>query len=140
MLMFQSKKTNTEFVAIGDVKDWRDAGAEIEALGVRLDAARERAAKASTPWAKDFWTTTHNRLFNQWQLMIQLKDTGLRQKGVQGKTKINYDWWERSEEIKMISIPFLDNMFDNAGLDKRLDESWAKSKEQKLEKARLGLA
>jgi hypothetical protein len=139
--MFQSKKTKTEFVPIGDIKDWRDAGHEIESLGLQLDHARERASEAKTKWAQDFWTTTADRLFTKWQLIIQLKDTGLKQKGPNSfYSRINYDWVERSEEIRMASVPFLDNMFDNAGLDRRLDESWAKSKEQKLEKARLGLA
>jgi len=140
--MFRSRKTKTktEFVAIGETKDWRDAGYEIEALGNRLDAARERADKSTTRWAKDFWTTTHDRLFNKWALMIQLKDTGLKQKGVSGKTTIDYHWYENSEEIRMASIAVLENLFHNAGLDRRLDESWAKSKEQKLEKARQGLA
>jgi hypothetical protein len=139
--MFRSKKTNTEFVALGAVKDWRDAGYEIEALGHRLDAARERAAEASSKWAKDYWTITVDRLFNKWELMIQLKDTGLRQQGPSSVySKIDYDWWEKSDEIKMIGFPWLDHYFDNAGLQGRLDESWANSKEEKLQKARQGLA
>lgn len=138
--MFRSKKTKAEFTALGDIKDWRDAGYEIEALGNRLDHARKAAKEATTKWARDFWTTTHDRLFNKWQLMIQLKDTGLKQKGVSGKTTIDYHWWEKAEEIKMISVPFLDNMFDNAGLSKRLDESWERARELKVQKARQGQA
>jgi hypothetical protein len=55
-------------------------------------------------------------------------------------SKIDYDWWAKSEEIRMASISILDNMFYNAGQSARLDESWAKAQEQKLQKARLGLA
>ena len=138
--MFRSKKTNTEFVAIGETKDWRDAGYEIEALGTRLDHAREASAKATTKWAKDFWTTTHSRLFNKWQLMIQLKDTGLKQKGATGNIRIDYQWYEKSDEIRMVGFTWFDHYFDSMGLKSRLDESWAKSKEIKLEKARQGLA
>ena len=137
--MFRSKKTNT--TPIGDIKDWRDAGQEIESLGLQLDNARIAASKSKTKWAKDFWTTTADRLFTKWSLMIQLKDTGLRQKGpISIYSNIDYYWYEKSEEIRMASVPFLDKMFDDAGLSSKLDESWAKSKEIKLEKARLGLA
>ena len=138
--MFRSRKTKTEF-PIGDVKDWRDAGHEIEALGVQLDQARTAAANAKSKWAQDFWNTTVARLFTRWELMIQLKDTGLRQKGPNSLySKIDYYWYENSEEIRMASLAVLENLFHNAGLSSKLDESWAKSKEQKLEKARLGLA
>ena len=141
MQLLPSKKTNIKFVAIGDVKDWRDAGYEIEALGTRLDNAREVLAEAKTKWAKDFWSTTVDRLYTKWTLMIQLKDTGLRQQGPDSfYADIEYDWWEKSEEIRMASLPFLDNMFHDAGLSQRLDESWARAQAQKLEKARLGLA
>ena len=141
MLMFRSKKTKTNATPIGDIKDWRDAGHEIESLGLQLDNARQASAKASTKWARDFWTTTSDRLFTKWSLMIQLKDTGLRQQGPSSiYSGIDYYWYEKSEEIKMIGFTWFDHLFDNAGLDRRLDESWAKSKEIKLEKARLGLA
>jgi len=137
--MFRSRKTKTktEFVAIGETKDWRDAGYEIEALGNRLDAARDSAAKATSPWAKDYWTTTHDRLFNKWSLMIQLKDTGLKQKGVKSKTTIDYHWWEKSDEIKIVGFTWFDHYFDNAGLQSRLNDSWAKSKELSFQKARF---
>ena len=139
--MFRSKKTNTEFVPIGVVKDWRDAGAEIEQLGNRLDAARVRADKATSKWAKNYWTTTYNRLFNRWQLMIQLKDTGLRQTGVKGKTLIDYDWFEQSDEVAhMFDLAIFDNLFDSAGLDRRLEESWLRSKELSFQRARQGQA
>ena len=139
--MFRSKKTKTEVVPIGDIKDWRDAGHEIENLGVQLDNARNSLAEAKSPWAKNFWGTTVERLYTKWQLTIQLKDTGLKQKGPNSfYSKIDYDWWETSEEIKLVGFTWMDHWFDNAGLQDRLEESWAKSKELKLEKARLGLA
>jgi hypothetical protein len=119
--MFPSRKTNASTVALAAIKDWRDAGHEIEALGTRLDQAREAAAAAKGIWAKTFWNTT-----------------------VEGPesfyANIDYNWWERSEEVKMIGFTWMDHWFDNAGLDRRLDESWAKAREEKLQKARLGLA
>ena len=139
--MFRSRKTNTAPAAIGAIKDWRDAGHEIEALGSRLDAARLALKECKTEWARNFWATTADRLFTKWQLMVQLKDTGLRQKGPNSfYSSIDYYWWEKSEEIRMASLAVLDNLLHDANLSSRLDESWAKSKEEKLEKARLGLA
>ena len=141
MQMFPSKKTNTEFVNLTAIKDWRDAGHEIELLGTQLDHARTAAKAAKGQWAQNYWTTTVERLFHKWQLMIQLKDTGLRQKGPNSfYSKIDYDWWEKSDEIRMIGFTWMDNWFNDTGLSNRLDESWAKARDEKLQRARLGLA
>ena len=139
--MFRSKKTKTEPASIGKVKDWRDAGHEIESLGLQLDHARQSLAQAKSKWARDYWSTTVDRLFTKWSLMIQLKDTGLRQQGPSSiYSKIDYDWWEPSEEIKMVGFTWFDHYFDNAGLQGKLNDSWAKSKELSFQKARQGLA
>lgn len=139
--MFPSRKTNTNTVAIGAIKDWRDAGHEIEVLGARLDYAREAAKEAQGKWAQDFWNTTVARLFTKWELMVQLKDTGLRQKGPNTfYSKIDYDWWEKSEEVRMIGFTWFDGLYENAGLSSRLDESWTKARDEKLQKARQGQA
>jgi hypothetical protein len=139
--MFKKKQNKIKYVGIGEVKDWRDAGHELEVIGNRLDYARTALANARGKWAKDFWTITVARLFTKWTLTLQLKDTGLRQQGPSSfYSKIDYDWWEKSEEIRMVGFTWFDHYFDNAGLSSKLDESWAKSKEIKLEKARQGLA
>ena len=139
--MFRSKKTKTEPASIGDIKDWRDAGHEIESLGLQLDNARTALAKAKTKWARDFWEVTVDRLFTKWSLMIQLKDTGLRQQGPSSiYSGIDYYWYEPSEEIRMVGFTWFDHWFDSVGLKNRLDESWANAKELKVQKARLGLA
>ena len=141
MQMFRSRKTKPLVEEVGRVKDWRDAGHDLEVLGIRLDKARAALNECEEgTWAHNFWATTVARLFNKWTLTLQLKDTGMRQIIEKHADLETYDWWEKSDEIRMASVPFLDRMFDNAGLDRRLDESWAKSKELKLEKARLGLA
>jgi len=139
--MFRSKKIKPISDDIGRVKDWRDAGHDLEVLGIRLDKARAalNECKKGT-WAHDFWATTVARLFTKWSLTLQLKDTGMRQIIEKHAELESYDWWEKSDEIRMVTIPGLENMFHNAGLSQRLDESWAKSKELKLEKARIGLA
>ena len=139
--MFRSKKTKPVTDDIGRIKDWRDAGHELEVLGIRLDKARAalKECKQNT-WAHDFWATTVARLFTKWRLTLQLKDTGMRQIVEKHADLETYDWWEKSDEIRMAGNHMLENLFHNAGLSSRLDESWARSKEQKLEKARIGLA
>jgi hypothetical protein len=131
--------TKTEYISVA--KDWRDCGHEIEALGEKLDAARD-ALKGCKPntWAHSFWTQTADRLFIKWKLTVTMHEVGLKQQGPQGGIHRSYDWFENSEEIRMVSLAVLDNLFHNAGLSQRLDESWAKSKELKLERARQGLA
>ena len=134
-------KTKPLTDSIGRVKDWRDAGHDLEVLGNRLDAARH-ALKECKPgtWAHDFWATTAARLFTKWALTLQLKDKGMRQIVEKHADLESYDWWEKSDEIRMASIPFLDNLWNNAGLQQRLDESWDKAKDLKVQRARLGLA
>ena len=144
MLMFQSrKKTKIEFVAIGAVKDWRDSEHEIEHIGTRLDQARTALAVAKTKWAKDYWSTTVDRLFIKWSLFIQLKDTGMKQQGPTSLySKIDYNWWEKCEEIP-VGIPLFDNisrMIMDATGNTSLESSWQKAQEEKLQKARRGLA
>jgi hypothetical protein len=139
--MFRSKKSKIKFVAIGEVKDWRDAGHDLEVIGNRLDYARTALKECKSDWGRNFWQTTVDRLYTKWSLILQLKDTGLRQQGPASfYNDIDYYWWEKSEEIRMIGFTWFESLYENAGLSSKLDESWAKSKEIKLEKARLGLA
>lgn len=137
------KNPKTKFVAVGHIKDWRDCDHEIQHLGTRLDKARDAVGRSKEgTWAHAHWTTVADQLFRKWSLMIKLKDTGLKQ--IVGETKQleRYDWWEKAEEIQMASIgfTFVDNWIQDIGLEKRLDESWAKAQENKLQKARQGLA
>ncbi len=142
MLTFLSKKTKTEFLnPEGEFKDWKDAWPEIEALGNRIDSAREaRDRCAEGTWSHGHWSTIADTLFRKWQLMITLYQSGLRQRGPERGFTINYDWFEGSDEITgLIPFPrFLDinNWFSQSDLS----YSWAKAQEEKLQKARQGLA
>ena len=131
--------TKTEYISVA--KDWRDAGHEVEALGLRLDAARNalKECKAGT-WAQTFWAQTADRLLIKWKLTVTMHAVGLKQQGPRDGVTRSYDWWETSEELRVTSFGFFDNWLNQIGLQTRLAESWAKSKEIKLEKARLGLA
>jgi hypothetical protein len=137
------KKPKTKFVAVGHIKDWRDCAWQLEHLGNRLDKARDAAGRSKEgTWAHTFWSTTADQLFRQWTLMIKLKDTGLRQVAGEEKEVHRYDWWEKSEEIQMAAFGFtvIDDWIQNMGLSQRLDESWDRARDLKVQKARQGLA
>ena len=141
--MFRSKKTDKiKYVSLNEsFKDWKDSQPEIDAMGHRLDSVRRALADCKPgTWAHTHWTQVESIVFRKWSMMIKLQQSGLRQVGPDRSINIDYNWWEGSDEIKMISIPFLENIWDNAGIQGRLDESWANAKEQKLQKARQGLA
>lgn len=140
--MFRSKKPNTEYLnPEGEYKDWKDAWPEIEALGNRLDAAREARDRCKQgTWSHSMWSTNADTLFRKWSLMITLYQSGLRQRGPERGYQIDHSWWEGSDEVTaMIPFPrFLDinNWFNRVDLT----WSWEKARDEKLQKARQGLA
>jgi len=147
VLMFRSRKpSNTEYVPVGHVKRWANAGEEIEILGRRLDAIREAKKKAKRKsWAKKHWTQAEAIVLRKWKLTVQLRDVALVQvlKKECGP-KIDYSWWEPSEEVAM-RFPILDSISqlfaDKIGLTSpNFERAWAMAQEEKLQKARLGQA
>lgn len=145
MPMLRSKKTRTEFLnPEGEFKDWKDAWPEIESLGNRLDVAREMAKNCKPgTWAHTHWSIIADKLFNKWRLTVTLYQSGLRQRGVQRGFNIDYDWFEGSDEaVGFLPVPaFLNLNFINDWFNQRdLTWSWEKAREEKLQKARQGLA
>ena len=139
--MFRSKKTDKiKYVSLNEsFKDWKDSQPEIEAMGNRLDSVRNAIAgcKPGT-WAHTHWTQIEAIVFRKWSMMIKLQQSGLRQVGPDRNFDIAYDWWEPSDEIKsLIPIP---SFMENWGNYSDLSQSWENAKEQKLQKARQGLA
>jgi hypothetical protein len=145
--MFRSRKAKTEFVPIGQFsKDWANAGAEVERLGQRLDAVRlaKKMAKRNS-WAKKHWAQSEQIILRKWKQSVRLHTVGLRQAGtVDLRPKIDYSWWEGSEEVVM-RFPVIDAIsnwiqskvgFTSANFDR----AWEMAKEEKLQKARQGLA
>jgi hypothetical protein len=141
--MIFKRKIKTEYVGLGEVKDWKDAGPEIERIGQRLDAVRgmlkdipKRGKRHQ--WARNHWSQIEANLLTKWRMMIMFKDTGLRQIGQRPGPEIDYDWWEPSDEIRS-PIPWPAFM-ENWGNRSDLEQSWANAQERKLQKARQGLA
>lgn len=135
-----NRKPQVEYITPRVYKDWRNADHDLEVLGIRMDQARKAMKKSKKPWAKAFWKTTYDRLFNKWCLTLKLKDTGLRQSTEEEDDSERYHWWERSEEIRTFNFGFFDRFYENIGLEHRLAESWARARDEKLQKARQGLA
>jgi len=145
--MFRSKKTKTEYITPEFYKDWGNAGYELEVLGRRLDAVRQTLDylkdKPENHWAVVKWRQAEAIILRKWQHTVRLKETGLRQAGKMDLgPKIDYNWWEGSDEVRM-SFPLLDNItrliLDHTG-NTNLDRAWEMARDEKLQKARQGLA
>lgn len=141
--MFRSKKINTYISLNESFKDWKDATHEVEAMGARLDAAREtlKHCKEGT-WAHTHWSQVEATVLRKWQMMVSLQSSGLRQTGPDRSVPIDYSWFEKSDEVAM-RLPVLDGItswLTDKVSSPNLERAWAMAMEQKLQKARQGLA
>lgn len=144
MPMFQSrKKTRTEYTPMYS-KDWTNSGAEIERLGLRLDAVRDAKRRSKrNSWAKRHWSQTEQIMLRKWKQTIRLRHVGLRQEGkINLGPKIDYGWWEDAEE-NHVNLPLFDWFYryiSEKVASPDLDRAWEMAREEKLQKARQGLA
>jgi hypothetical protein len=149
VLKFLSRKTKTEYITPEFYKDWGNASHELECLGRRLDATRQALAylkdKPENHWALRQWRETEAILLRKWKNTIRMKETGLRQiVSYDSGPKIDYAWWEGSYEVAM-RIPIMDGIMQwmqekTGNTDYSLDRAWEMAREEKLQKARQGLA
>lgn len=145
MLTFLSKKPKVEYVVPEFFKDWANSGAELEALGRRLDAVRGIIAELEARedgggWALNHWRDAEAVILRKWRQVVLLKDTGLRQRSVlRDGPEIDYSWWEKHDGIGGPAFPIL-GIFDSWFNRPNLAWSWEKAINEKLQKARLGLA
>ena len=146
MPIFQTKKTKTEFVSLV-TKDWRDAGPELERIGEQLDSIRNRLdllkadKKKKDTWSMQYWSSLEDVLLRKWKQIDTLKQVGLRQEGAGGSQwTVDYSWWESTREPGGRWSNFGANVVSDISLQRRLEESWARSKELSFQKARQGLA
>ena len=144
--MFRSKKAKPAVSMPEFFKDWGNAHAEVEALGRRLDSVRgiisdlEAREVPEDHWGMRHWREVEAIVLRKWKHTIRLKDTGLRQRStMQEGPAIDYNWFERHDGIGGYMFPWM-GIFDNWFNHSDLDASWANAQEQKLQKARQGLA
>ena len=144
--MFRSKKPKVEYVVPEFYKDWGNAHYELECLGHRLDVVRKTVddlVQRGVPedhWGLRHWREVEAVVLRRWKHTVRLKDTGLRQKSTrQEGPDIDYDWFEKHDGMPGFGLT--DRIFDRFfGGDGDLAWSWAKAQEEKVQKARQGLA
>ena len=115
------------------MKSYRFFGDEAEILGNRLDQARERVAKSTTAWAKNYWSQNVERLLFQWRQLPILHD-GDAQTTIIPRWNVDYSFYEMNGPIEYVGVTerAYEKLFrENANLD----ESWHAHREQRLAKA-----
>lgn len=143
MLKFLSRKKAEPVPVHSDqeFKDWRNGWGDVEALSQRLDHVRARLPylKEGT-WSYTHWHEQEQVLLRKWKLTVQLYQSGLRQRGPQKMYDIDYAWWEGDDGMGGPALPIFGFFNDLFTPQRNLDWSWAKAQEEKLQKARQGLA
>lgn len=116
------------------MKSYRFYGDAMEILGVRLDHARERAAKSTSAWARNYWSQNVERLLFQWRQLPILHD-GDAVSTIIPRWTVDYEnFYEINGSIEYVGITerAYEKLFrENANLD----ASWHSHREQRLAKA-----
>lgn len=107
---------------------YRYIGEEMEALGVRLDAARECLARAESAWSRWYWRETLDRLLMQWRALPVLHD-GEAQTTLIPRWTVDYNYWERPEEI--VAWDISDKIFHKL-YKPDLNESWNRIRTERI--------
>lgn len=111
-----------------NLHNYRYIGEEMEALGSRLDAAREALKTAKSSWACWYWQEALDRLLMQWRALPILHD-GQAQITLIPKWTVNYNYWENNAEIGGWDIA--DKVFEKI-FRPNLDESWEQVRTERI--------
>lgn len=105
---------------------------EMEALGTRLDAAREALSRARTDWARWYWTETLERLMLQWRSMPAMHD-GDATMTLMPRWVVDYNYYQLSEEVGYTGLEGLtDSLFNKVFRGENLDEVWRRHRDERL--------
>lgn len=126
-----AKQREVTFVPVhGNWHSWRFIGMEMEALGLRLDAAREALSRARSEWARWYWTETLDRLMIQWRNLPALHD-GEAKMTLLPRWTVDYRYWENASELGGWDLA--DKLFDKIHrVD--LNESWRRVRDERIMK------
>jgi hypothetical protein len=115
------------------MRNYRFFGDEMEILGNRLDHARDRAAKSTTPWAKNYWSRNVERLLFQWRQLPILHDSDA-QTTIVPRWTVDYEFYElaRPHEYTGVTDRFYQKVFKESA---DLDASWHAHRESRLARA-----
>lgn len=111
-----------------NLKGYRFVGDEAEALGVRLDAAREALANSSTEWAKNQWQMVLDQLLVQWRALPILHDSDA-QVTIIPRWTVAYNYYERDDGV---GHGISDRMYDKLFREPNLQGSWDRVREARL--------
>lgn len=130
-----AKTRSVEFVSNQtDLRNWRFLGMEMEALGTRLDAARESLSRAKTDWSRWYWQETVDRLMLQWRHLIPLHDGDARMTQIP-RWSTDYEYWEGAQEITYTGLEGItDRLFDKIFRTDGLDEVWDRRRTERIMK------
>jgi hypothetical protein len=122
-----------KFVPVqNNLHNWRFIGMEMEALGQRLDAAREALSRSNSKWSHWYWTETIDRLMIQWRHLPALHD-GDATMTLLPRWTVDYEYYQTSQEIDGYDIS--DQLFDKI-FKTSLDESWDRIRTERIMKCR----
>ena len=115
------------------MKSYRFYGDEMEILGARLDHARDRAAKSTSSWAKNYWSQNVERLLFQWRQLPILHD-GDAISTIIPRWTVDFDFYERNGPIEYVGVTerAYEKLFRE---NDNLDASWNNHREARLAKA-----
>jgi hypothetical protein len=133
MINIFSNNQSVEFVPIHtNLRNWRFLGMEMEALGTRLDAAREALSRARTDWTRWYWTETIDRLMLQWRSMPAMHDGDATMTRMP-RWVVNYNYYQLSEEIGYSGLEDLtDKLFNKVFRGEDLNEVWQRHRNKRL--------
>lgn len=127
-----AKQREVEFIPVqANWHNWRFIGMEMEALGLRLDAAREALSRSKSDWARWYWTETLDRLMIQWRSLPALHD-GEAKMTLLPRWTVDYEYYQTNQEIGG-GWDIADKLFDKI-FRADLDESWNRIRDERLMK------
>jgi len=129
-----------------DLGDWEPKNLfpteyELDALGIRLDQAREALSRTQpNTWANTYWTNTINTLVRKWKRLMIETNIGVHRNLVPETWKIRTDWFEDDYgiELPLIEFPALAEWFDRERIQHGLEMSWARHQEERYQRALTG--
>ena len=141
------RSTETKFELPAEIRvDRSTYERELELIGRRLDAVRsilKNVGKSKKyAWVRTHWQETEAYLLKKWETALYRLQSGIVEVRSHNHRpyKIDYDFWEGTEELDaQLAQGWINQYFDPADLQARLNESWERAKEDLLKKARQGL-
>jgi len=145
--MFPLRNKEPEAVNLPkDLPDWEPkvmypTEYEMDALGLRLDAARMTLSRTEpNTWARTYWTNTVNTLVRQWKRLMVETNIGVHRNLVPETWIVRKDWLETDEYGDNYGVMFhwWNERRARSEVQEGLERSWARAQEERYQKALTG--